>query len=49
MDGHATLFRGSKDQVFQPLAPPILKLHRRIKAALDPASVFNPGRMYEGL
>jgi glycolate oxidase FAD binding subunit len=49
MDGHATLFRGAKDQVFQPLASPILKLHQRIKAALDPAGVFNPGRMYEGL
>ncbi|WP_304178143.1 glycolate oxidase subunit GlcE [Phenylobacterium aquaticum] len=49
MDGHATLYRGAKAQVFQPLAPPILKLHQRIKAALDPAGVFNPGRMYEGL
>ena len=48
-DGHATLWRGAEDQVFQPLAPPIFKLHQRLKAALDPAGVFNPGRMYEGL
>lgn len=48
-DGHATVWRGAEDQVFQPLAPPIFKLHQRLKAALDPAGVFNPGRMYEGL
>jgi glycolate oxidase FAD binding subunit len=48
-DGHATLWRGAEGQVFQPLATPIFKLHRRLKAALDPAGVFNPGRMYEGL
>jgi glycolate oxidase FAD binding subunit len=48
-DGHATLWRGAEDQVFQPLASPIFKLHQRLKAALDPAGVFNPGRMYEGL
>ncbi len=48
-DGHATLWRGADDQVFQPLAPPIFKLHQRLKAALDPAGLFNLGRMYEGL
>jgi len=47
--GHATLFRGAQDQVFQPLAKPLFNLHRRIKAALDPQGLFNPGRMYEGL
>lgn len=47
--GHATLMRGGKDQVFQPLEPALFKLHQRIKAALDPAGIFNPGRMYEGL
>ncbi len=46
--GHATLFRGAKagDEVFQPLAPAMLSLHQRLKAALDPAGVLNPGRMY---
>ncbi|MDP3852906.1 glycolate oxidase subunit GlcE [Phenylobacterium sp.] len=47
--GHATLFRGGVDQVFQPLPAPLLALHKRVKAALDPDGLFNPGRMYEGL
>jgi glycolate oxidase FAD binding subunit len=49
--GHATLFRGAApgEAVFTPLAPPLLALHQRIKAALDPRGVFNPGRMYEDL
>ena len=48
-DGHATIWRGPRDQVFQPLPAPIFQLHQRIKAAIDPAGIFNPGRMYEGL
>ena len=49
--GHATLFRGAEpgEAVFTPLAPPLRALHKRIKTAFDPAGVFNPGRMYEGL
>lgn len=47
--GHATLFRGPRGQVFQPLPAPMMGLHQRVKAALDPAGLFNPGRMYEGL
>ncbi|MFI4974724.1 MAG: glycolate oxidase subunit GlcE [Caulobacterales bacterium] len=49
--GHATLFRGScaDGLVFQPLSAPILALHQRLKAAFDPAGVFNPGRMYPEL
>ena len=49
--GHATLFRGrSPDgQVFQPLEPGVLALHKRLKAALDPERIFNRGVMYEGL
>jgi glycolate oxidase FAD binding subunit len=49
--GHATLFRGTAadGEVFAPLAPPVMALHRRLKAAFDPAGVFNPGRMYAGL
>ena len=49
--GHATLFHGVVDgeEVFEPLPAPLLKLHRRLKAALDPSGVFNRGRMYEGL
>jgi glycolate oxidase FAD binding subunit len=49
--GHATLFRGAKpgEEVFQPLAPAMLALHQRLKAALDPTGVLNPGRMYGAL
>ena len=46
--GHATLFRGGDKSsgVFQPLAPPMLKVHKRLKEAFDPAGILNPGRMY---
>lgn len=49
--GHATLFRGARpgDEVFQPLVSAMLALHQRLKAALDPAGVLNPGRMYGAL
>jgi glycolate oxidase FAD binding subunit len=49
--GHATLFRGAapEEAVFTALPAPLFALHRRLKAAFDPAGVFNPGRMYEGL
>ena len=51
LGGQATLFRGQapNGEVFQPLAPGVFNLHRRVKAALDPAGIFNPGAMYEGL
>jgi glycolate oxidase FAD binding subunit len=47
--GHATLFRGGDKSVgvFHPLAPAIMKIHRRLKAAFDPAGILNPGRMYD--
>ncbi|MDB5481252.1 MAG: hypothetical protein JWO83_2305 [Caulobacteraceae bacterium] len=49
--GHATLYRGAGpgEAVFSPLPPGLFALHKRLKAAFDPAGVFNPGRMYEGL
>ncbi|WP_340646389.1 glycolate oxidase subunit GlcE [Phenylobacterium sp.] len=51
LGGHATLFKGEapNGEVFQPLASAVFNLHRRVKAALDPAGIFNPGRMHEGL
>ena len=49
--GHATLFRGGDRQaeVFHPLAAPVAAIHRNLKAAFDPAGIFNPGRMYAEL
>jgi len=51
LGGHATLFRShhATNAVFQPLPATMLALHRRIKLALDPHGIFNPGCMYEGL
>ena len=47
--GHATLFRGGDKAVgvFHPLQPAVEKIHRRLKAAFDPAGILNPGRMYD--
>jgi glycolate oxidase FAD binding subunit len=47
--GHATLFRGgTRDAgVFEPLAPAVLAIHRRLKTTFDPAGVLNRGRMYK--
>jgi glycolate oxidase FAD binding subunit len=47
--GHATLFRARDKSVgaFHPLKPAILKIHKRLKAAFDPAGILNPGRMYD--
>jgi glycolate oxidase FAD binding subunit len=45
--GHATCFTaGHSDDPFQPLAMPLLRYHRQLKAQLDPHGVFNSGRMY---
>jgi len=47
--GHATVFRGGRGvvPVFHPLKPAIAKIHRRLKAAFDPAGILNPRRMYD--
>lgn len=47
--GHATLFRatGAPDDIFHPLPGPLLELHSRLKSALDPAGLFNRGRLYK--
>ncbi len=46
--GHATVFRGHGGRIepFHPLAPPLLQLHRQLKAAFDPHGILNPGRLY---
>jgi glycolate oxidase FAD binding subunit len=48
LGGHAMLFRSAspRSQVFTPLSPALLAIHRRLKQEFDPACVFNPGRMY---
>jgi glycolate oxidase FAD binding subunit len=49
--GHATLFRHTPDagDVFAPLPAALLRLHRALKRAFDPAGILNPGRMYADL
>ncbi len=46
--GHATLFRARNKSagVFQPLPPALMKIHRELKRAFDPAGILNPGRLY---
>ena len=49
--GHATLVRAADKSAgaFAPLSAPVLRIHRALKAAFDPAGIFNPGRLYAGL
>jgi len=51
LGGHATCFRGGarNGEVFHPLPEAVMAIHRRLKRAFDPAGVFNPGRLYDGL
>jgi glycolate oxidase FAD binding subunit len=50
LGGHAILFRGGeRRQPFHPLPAALMALHRRLKAAFDPAGVLNPGRLYPGM
>ncbi len=50
--GHATRYRvesedlGAGAGAFHPLAPAVARIHERLKAAFDPAGIFNRGRMY---
>jgi glycolate oxidase FAD binding subunit len=49
--GHATLFR-ARDKAagaFAALDPVLARLHRELKAAFDPAGIFNPGRLFAEL
>ncbi len=49
--GHATLVRAA-DKSAGAFAPPgavAMRIHRNLKAAFDPAGIFNPGRMYAGI
>ncbi|CAD7856369.1 MAG: Glycolate dehydrogenase (EC 1.1.99.14), FAD-binding subunit GlcE [Olavius algarvensis Gamma 1 endosymbiont] len=49
--GHVTLFRGGdrNGEVFQPLTPPLMAIHRNLKQAFDPQGLLNPGRLFAEL
>ncbi len=54
LGGHTTLVRAPDTlraavDVFQPQPPALAALTRRVKAAFDPAGLFNRGRMYAGI
>ena len=46
--GHAMLFRSRvrSDSPWHSLPEPLMRLHKRIKTAMDPQGIFNRGRMY---
>jgi len=51
-DGHAQrhpLAGNNQSDIFQPLPPGLLKIHRRLKQAFDPENILNPGRLYTDL
>ena len=52
LGGHATRFIGhdaarAAGEVFGELAAPLDRLHRQLKAAFDPAGIFNRGRLFD--
>ncbi len=53
--GSASLFIAENDlsvlamSRFEPLKPPLDRIHRRLKAEFDPAGILNPGRLVAGL
>jgi glycolate oxidase FAD binding subunit len=49
--GHATLFRCGKPSmdVFHPLSPAMMLVHRRLKEKFDPLRILNPGRLFPEL
>jgi glycolate oxidase FAD binding subunit len=54
LGGHATLYRSSSESsrqagVFTPLSPALGGIHQRLKQELDPAGLWNPGRLLPGL
>jgi len=54
-EGHAVLFRNGTQQntiqpcLFQPLPPGLLRIHKNLKQAFDPANILNPGKLYPEL
>jgi len=37
------------DEVFAPLPPALMALHKKLKHSFDPKGILNPGRMYKEL
>jgi glycolate oxidase FAD binding subunit len=49
-DGSALHWRGaSPGDMFHPLSPAVLTIHRKLKDRFDPHGIFNPGRLVAGL
>ena len=49
-DGHAILFRNNDGPgEFQPLAPGLLRIHKKLKQAFDPKKILNPNKLYADL
>ena len=51
LGGHARIMRGGdrSDEVFAPLPPALMTLHKKLKHSFDPKGILNPGRMYKDL
>ncbi|MDT8283748.1 MAG: glycolate oxidase subunit GlcE, partial [Gammaproteobacteria bacterium] len=50
VDGHAILFRHPEQLTcFQTLSPGLLRIHKNLKQAFDPANILNPGKLYPEL
>ena len=52
-NGHAQRYpltnSNETTDIFQPLQPGVLKIHKRLKQAFDPENILNPGRLYADL
>ncbi|MEE9342829.1 MAG: glycolate oxidase subunit GlcE [Gammaproteobacteria bacterium] len=47
-DSYKTFFRNKINNTpFQPLPAPLLSLHQRIKQAMDPEGILNPGKIHK--
>ncbi|HID37378.1 MAG TPA: glycolate oxidase subunit GlcE [Ghiorsea sp.] len=51
LGGHTRIMRGGdrSEEVFAPLSPALMTLHKKLKHSFDPKGILNPGRMYKDL